>query len=96
MVCFALFSTIGYFNYFRLCHLSKIVESLSVQNATICYLFESLHNNYENKNSMRYKSFKFDVNSVYESKKIIPFDDFLSYELKMLIHFNSMRYKFNL
>ena len=85
MVCFALVSTIGYFNYFRLCHLSKIVESMSAQNATICYLFESLHNNYENKNSMRYKSFKFDVNSVYESKKIIPFDDFLSYELKMFM-----------
>ena len=48
---------------------AKTVEPLSSQNTTICSLFESLHSNYKNLKSIRYKSFKFDVNSVYESKK---------------------------
>ena len=48
---------------------AKTVKSISSQNATICSLFESLHNKKENQISMRFKSFKFDVNPIYESKK---------------------------
>ena len=57
------------FYYFWVYYFSKTAETLSPRNATICSLFESRHDNYENWNSMRYKWFKFDVNSIYESQK---------------------------
>ena len=49
---------------------------------------------------MRYKSFKFDVNSIYESKKfnsirrfsIIGIENVNAVVKTNLIHFNSMRY----
>ena len=52
---------------------------------------------------MRYKSFKFDVNSIYEYKNLIRFDYFFVIWIEninavvktSLIHFNSMQYNFD-
>ena len=69
------------FYYFLLYHLPKSVEPMSVQNATICSLFESLNSNIEN--SIRWFFFMWikNVNAAVATN---------------LIHFNSVLYNFDL
>ena len=70
------------------------INSLSSQIATLCFLFW---------NSMRYKSFKFDINSIYESNKfnsirlffVIWIENVNVVVKTNLIHFNSMPHNFD-
>ena len=101
MVSFAPFSTNGYFTIFE--YIIYQNQLSPCHRKMLLFAFYSLHNNYENQNSMRFKSFKFHVNSIYKSQKInlirwffVIWIENVNAVVKMnLINFNSMWYYSN-